>query len=163
MILSQEELFKTVPELRESGKSIVFTNGVFDILHRGHAEYLNSAKKLGEILIVGVNSDLSVKRLKGDGRPVHCEEDRAYLIDSLKAVDYTVVFESDTPIGLIKNIVPDILIKGGDYDPDETDPASKKYIVGSDIVKMNGGRVSVIPLVPFRSTTLSLKKIQDII
>lgn len=162
MILSEKELFKTVPELRKSGKSIIFTNGVFDILHRGHAEYLNSAKKLGEILIVGVNSDLSVKRLKGDGRPVNCESDRAYLIDSLKAVDYTVIFGTDTPLGLIENIVPDILIKGGDYDPDETDPSSKKYIVGSDIVKMNGGRVSVIPLIPFRSTTLTLKKIQDI-
>ncbi|MBN2857902.1 MAG: adenylyltransferase/cytidyltransferase family protein [Candidatus Delongbacteria bacterium] len=162
MILSELELLKIISELRESGKRIVFTNGVFDILHRGHAEYLNSAKKLGEILIVGVNSDLSVKRLKGDGRPVNSEGDRAYLIDSLKAVDYTVVFQSDTPLGLIETIVPDILIKGGDYDPDETDPSNKKYIVGSDIVKMNGGSVSVIPLVPFRSTTLTLKKIQDI-
>jgi len=162
MILYEKDLFNIVRNLKDSGKSIVFTNGVFDILHRGHAEYLNSAKEFGEILIVGVNSDLSVKRLKGDERPVNCEGDRAYLIDSLKAVDFTVVFGSDTPYGLIKNIVPDILIKGGDYDPDETDPANKKYIVGSDIVKMNGGRVSVIPLVPFRSTTLTLKKIQDI-
>ncbi|MDD3044508.1 MAG: adenylyltransferase/cytidyltransferase family protein [Candidatus Delongbacteria bacterium] len=162
MTLSIEDLIKEVKNLKDAGKKIVFTNGVFDILHRGHAEYLNKAAHSGDVLIVGINSDLSVKRLKGENRPVNIEDDRAFLVDSLKAVEFTVIFSADTPYELIADIAPDVLIKGGDYDPEETDPDSKKYIVGSDLVKRAGGTVAVIPLVPSRSTTLTLKKIKDL-
>lgn len=162
MILSKEDLINKVKSFRDSGKKIIFTNGVFDILHRGHAEYLSKAALSGDVLIVGINSDLSVKRLKGENRPVNNEDDRAYLVDSLKAVDFTVIFRTDTPNELIEGIIPDVLIKGGDYDPEETDPDNKKYIVGSDIVRKSGGKIAVIPLVPSRSTTLILKKIRDL-
>ncbi|MGD9706251.1 MAG: adenylyltransferase/cytidyltransferase family protein [Candidatus Delongbacteria bacterium] len=162
MTLFIEDLIKKVKNLKDAGKKIVFTNGVFDILHRGHAEYLNKAADSGDVLIVGINSDLSVKRLKGENRPVNTEDDRAFLVDSLKAVDFTVIFSADTPYELIADIAPDVLIKGGDYDPEETDQDSKKYIVGSDLVRGAGGAVAVIPLVPSRSTTLTLKKIRDL-
>jgi D-beta-D-heptose 7-phosphate kinase/D-beta-D-heptose 1-phosphate adenosyltransferase len=143
------------------GKKVVFTNGVFDILHRGHAEYLRRSKELGDILIVGINSDLSVKRLKGDSRPINTEDDRAYLIDSLKAVDITIIFDEDTPYELIKKVKPACLVKGGDYAPEITDPSDSKYIVGSDLVRKSGGVVKVIDLVPARSTTITLNKIRE--
>ena len=143
------------------GKTIVFTNGVFDILHKGHVDYLNEAKKSGDLLIVGINSDASVKRLKGDDRPINGEGDRSFIIENLKCVDRTIIFDSDTPYDLIKAIEPDILVKGGDYDPNEMDKSSKKYIVGSDIVRERGGSVISIDLTEGRSTTSIIKKAQN--
>lgn len=162
MNVDTEKLNDLMKKIRRDGKTVVFTNGVFDVLHRGHAEYLKKSKELGDILIVGVNDDDSVRRLKGKERPVNCLDDRVYVLNSLKYVDYTVVFNSDTPLELIKMIKPDILVKGGDYDPDITDVSDKKYIVGSDIVKESGGKVTIIDLVEGRSTTNTIKKLKEI-
>jgi rfaE bifunctional protein nucleotidyltransferase chain/domain len=160
VIIKVSGLENILSALRKENRKIVFTNGVFDILHRGHAEYLAKSKLMGDVLIVGVNGDDSVRRLKGDGRPVNQESDRAFLIDSLKSVDYTLVFNEDTPLSLIKSIVPDFLVKGGDYDPDVKDPDDRRYIVGSDIVRAAGGTVAVIGLVPGRSTTNTIEKLK---
>jgi rfaE bifunctional protein nucleotidyltransferase chain/domain len=160
LIININEIEKLTADLKSKGLRIVFTNGVFDILHRGHAQYLLEAKGLGDILIVGVNCDSSVKRLKGESRPVNNESDRAFLIDSLRSVDYTVIFGQDTPYQLIEKIVPDVLVKGGDYDPGVTDILDKRYIVGSDIVRSCGGHVAVIGLVPGRSTTNTIEKLK---
>jgi D-glycero-beta-D-manno-heptose 1-phosphate adenylyltransferase len=118
---------------------IVFTNGCFDILHRGHIEYLSQARDRGDILIIGLNSDTSVKNIKGEGRPVQDETSRAQILASLRFVEAVVLFNEDTPYDLIKVVQPDVLVKGGDYD--------ESTIVGADIVKANGGEVVVIPLV----------------
>ena len=126
-------------------QKIVFTNGCFDILHRGHIEYLSQARDHGDILIIGLNTDASVKRLKGNGRPVQDEMSRALLLASLRIVDAVVLFDEDTPYELVKAIGPDVLVKGGDYTPDT--------IVGADIVTANGGEVVVIPLLQGYSTT----------
>ena len=131
-------------------QKIVFTNGCFDILHRGHIEYLSQARDKGAILIIGLNTDASVKRLKGEGRPVQDETTRALVLASLRIVDAVILFDEDTPYELIKTIQPDVLAKGGDYTPET--------IVGADIVKANGGEVVVIPLVEGYSTTEILKK-----
>ena len=117
-------------------KKIVFTNGCFDILHVGHIRLLNDAKKLGDILVVGINSDFSIKKLKGKDRPINIESDRKIILESLKAVDFVFIFEEDTPLNLIKKIKPNILVKGGDY--------SESNIVGSDFVKNNGGEVKTL-------------------
>lgn len=119
-----------------SNKKIVFTNGCFDILHVGHIRVLNDAKKLGDILVVGINSDFSIKKLKGKDRPINIESDRKIILESLKAVDFVFIFEEDTPLNLIKKIKPNILVKGGDY--------SESNIVGSDFVKNNGGEVKTL-------------------
>ena len=132
-------------QLREQGKALVFTNGVFDILHRGHAEYLAKARQLGDALVVGVNSDASVRRIKGPERPIVPQDDRAYLISMLKPVDWVILFDEDTPETLIRAILPDVLVKGADYRIEE--------IVGYDIVQAHGGRVERIPLTPGRATT----------
>ena len=137
--------------LRDKNKKLVFTNGCFDILHRGHVEYLNEARNLGDYLLVGVNSDASVKKLKGLNRPINNEDDRAYLLDNLKSVDYVIVFEEDTPYNLIKEIVPDILVKGGDWKEED--------IIGSDVVKENGGEVKSLNFVKDYSTTSVIEKI----
>lgn len=124
---------------------IVFTNGCFDILHRGHIEYLSLARDKGEILIIGLNSDASVKRIKGEGRPVQDEDSRALVLASLRIVDAVVLFDEDTPYELIKFVQPDVLVKGGDY--------TEETIVGADIVKASGGEVVVIPFVEGYSTS----------
>lgn len=134
-------------------KIVVFTNGCFDILHRGHAEYLQRAKTLGDVLVVGINSDDSVRRLKGAPRPLVPQEDRAYLLASLAAVDYVSIFDEDTPLELIQTLQPDILVKGGDYRIED--------IVGREVVENRGGRVLTIPLVPNRSTTDLFEKIRN--
>lgn len=162
MNVKLQELTDLINKIRTDGKTVVFTNGVFDVLHRGHAEYLKKSKEFGDILIVGVNDDDSVRRLKGKDRPVNCLDDRLYVLNCLKYVDYTVVFESDTPFELIKLIMPDVLVKGGDYDPDITDASDRKYIVGSDIVKGSGGKVTVVDLVEGRSSTNTIKKLKEI-
>lgn len=130
---------------KQEGKSVVFTNGVFDILHRGHVDYLSKAKALGDILIVGLNSDASVKRIKGELRPIVRQEDRAFVLAGLASVDAVCLFEEDTPFNIISTIIPDTLVKGADYTLDT--------IVGRDVVESAGGSVRTIEFVPDRSTT----------
>lgn len=151
MQLSDTALKERIREWRSEGKTIVFTNGCFDLLHRGHVEYLNTAKKQGDVLIVGINSDRSVKALKGPDRPLVGEEDRAFIIGQLKAVDATILFDEDTPHRLIDDVRPQVLVKGGDYTPAQ--------VVGKDIVEKYGGRVVIVPLTPGKSTTGLLQKI----
>jgi D-beta-D-heptose 7-phosphate kinase/D-beta-D-heptose 1-phosphate adenosyltransferase len=136
--------------LRGSGKRIVFTNGCFDILHAGHARYLLRAAKLGDVLVVGVNGDASVRRLKGKGRPVQGEADRAYLLASLSCVSYVVIFREDTPAALIERVVPHVLVKGGDW--------KGKEIVGAGFVRLRGGSVRFLPFLAGRSTTAILRR-----
>ena len=136
-----------------AGRKIVFTNGCFDILHVGHKRYLEEARSLGELLVVGVNSDDSVRRLKGTDRPVNTERDRVEMLTALNCVDYVIVFEDDTPYDLINRIKPQVLVKGGDYKPED--------VVGKDIVESNGGEVVIIPLVEGKSTTAVIEKIKD--
>lgn len=139
---------------QEKGRKVVFTNGCFDILHRGHVTYLNQARDLGDLLIVGINSDESVKRLKGPERPVNMLEDRAYVLSALKSVDYVIPFEEDTPLNLINLIMPDILVKGGDYTIDR--------IVGAQEVLAHGGSVEIIPFVPGKSTSAIIDTIKTL-
>ena len=153
MIISRKNLHQICEELRKSQLKIVFTNGCFDILHAGHASYLVEARKLGDILIVGLNSDDSVRRLKGELRPINNENDRAMLLDMLKPVDYVTIFDEDTPYELIQLLKPNILVKGGDYMPED--------IVGADIVENSGGEVVVIPLVEGKSTTEIIMRIKE--
>jgi len=145
------ELINKINELKSENKKIVFTNGVFDIIHRGHVEYLMQAKSLGDILIVGLNSDSSVKIIKGNDRPVNKQEDRAFVLSKLKPVDYVVIFEEDNPYALIKIIIPDVLVKGGDWKPEN--------IIGADIVKNNGGSVISLKYVEDYSTTGIINRI----
>lgn len=131
-------------------KKVVFTNGCFDIIHRGHIEYLSKARALGDILVVGLNTDSSARKLKGENRPVQDEMSRALILASFTFVDLVVMFSEETPYNLIKEIIPDILVKGGDYEI--------KDIVGNDIVTRNGGEVKTIPFLHGYSTTNILKK-----
>ena len=150
-LLSREALETKLAEWRSAGETIVFTNGCFDILHRGHVEYLAQAADLGDKLIVGLNTDASVKRLKGENRPVNDEKSRALLLSALQFVDVVVFFDEDTPYELIKQVQPDILVKGNDYKPEE--------IVGYDIVTAKGGKVLTIDLVEGFSTTNIIKRL----
>ncbi len=147
-------LLQQISVWRFHNRRIVFTNGCFDILHKGHAHVLNAASELAydAVVIVGVNSDASVKRLKGEGRPINNENDRAFLLASLYAVSAVVVFNEDTPYELIKAIQPDFLVKGGDYTPET--------IVGADIVQANGGKVVVVPFLQNYSTTNLVDKMK---
>ena len=138
-------------KLKSSGKKVVFTNGVFDLIHAGHVDYLLKAKSWGDILIVGLNSDDSVKRIKGEKRPILIQEERAFILSNLKPVDYVIYFGEDTPKKLISELVPDVLVKGADWPIDE--------IVGKDIVEKNGGIVKAIEFVNEQSTS----KIIDLI
>ncbi|MFT6500512.1 MAG: rfaE bifunctional protein nucleotidyltransferase chain/domain [Crocinitomicaceae bacterium] len=147
---------------RLKNNKVVFTNGCFDILHKGHVSYLAEAASLGNKLVVALNTDASVKRQgKGDDRPVNNEDARSIVMSALGFVDMVVFFDKDTPIDLIEKLRPDILVKGADYDPEETDKTSKSYIVGSDIVIANGGVVKAIPLVEGYSTTSIINKLRD--
>ena len=137
--------------LRREGKRIVFTNGCFDILHAGHAQYLQKAASLGDMLFVGLNSDASVRRLKGEARPVQKASDRAYLLASLACVSYVAIFSEDTPLGLIRDVSPHVLVKGGDW--------KNKDIVGADLVRKSGGKVATIRFLPGRSTTSILARV----
>ncbi|MEP7344409.1 MAG: D-glycero-beta-D-manno-heptose 1-phosphate adenylyltransferase [Gemmatimonadaceae bacterium] len=132
--------------------TVVFTNGVFDLLHPGHVDLLLAARALGDALIVGMNSDASVQRLKGPTRPVRSALDRAYVLAALSPVDAVVFFEQDTPLELVRALEPDVLVKGGDY--------RESTIVGADDVRRRGGRVVVIPLTPGHSTTFTVKRMQ---
>ena len=142
---TRKEISKIVSELKNSGKKIIFTNGCFDIIHAGHVQYLEEAKELGDILIIGLNSDNSVQRLKGKGRPINNETDRAIVLSGFYIIDYVVIFEEDTPYDLIKLIKPDVLVKGGDW--------KVRDIVGSDIVLKNGGEVRSLSFLEGYSTT----------
>ncbi|MBK6951224.1 MAG: adenylyltransferase/cytidyltransferase family protein [Crocinitomicaceae bacterium] len=161
-IVSLNNLVQEISALKSQNKKIVFTNGCFDILHKGHVQYLSLAADLGDVLVVGLNSDASVKRQgKGDDRPVNNSDARALILAGLGFVNFVVEFDDDTPLNLIEAIVPDVLVKGGDYDPLETNADSKKYIVGRDVVLKNNGRVEVIDLVQGFSTTAIIKKLKD--
>ena len=147
---------------RNQGLNVVFTNGVFDLLHVGHLEVLEQAALQGDRLVVGVNSDESVRRLgKGSDRPIHPEVNRARLLRGLRCVDAVVVFEEDTPLQVICSLRPHVLVKGGDYDANCTDVGDSMYMVGSAEVKSWGGRTLAIPLVPGESTTSTLSKIRQ--
>lgn len=142
---------KIIPLLKKQGKKIVFTNGCFDIIHPGHVIYLSEAKKLGDILFIGLNSDNSVKRLKGYKRPIFNENERATILSFLEMVDFICIFNEDTPYELIKLVKPDILVKGGDW--------SVENIVGKDIVESYGGVVANIPYLEGKSTTGIIERI----
>ncbi|MCB0526548.1 MAG: D-glycero-beta-D-manno-heptose 1-phosphate adenylyltransferase [Lewinellaceae bacterium] len=150
-ILNPETLLPAIQHWRNSGEKIVFTNGCFDLLHYGHLHYLSEARELGDRLVVGLNSDASVKRLKGPHRPINDELTRKQMLASLVMVDAVIVFEEDTPFELIRQIVPDLLVKGGDWEPSQ--------IVGSDLVLAAGGQVKSLPFIPGYSTTNLEQKI----
>lgn len=145
------ELIEIVQNLKEQGKKIVFTNGCFDILHIGHIRYLKKAKSLGDILIVGVNSDKSVKRIKSEKRPIISQSDRVEMLSEFLFIDFIIIFEQETPLTIIKKILPDVLVKGGDW--------QIKDIVGNDVVKAIGGKVLSIPLTKGKSTSNIIEKI----
>ncbi len=151
-IYSLDRLLLQVAAHRQAGESIVFTNGCFDLLHIGHIRYLQEAKDLGDRLVVGINSDESVRQLsKGNGRPIIPDIQRAEVVAALDCVDYVIIFTEPDPLNLITAIQPDVLVKGGDWTPER--------IVGRDIVEARGGTVRSIPLTPESSTTLIIKKI----
>jgi D-beta-D-heptose 7-phosphate kinase/D-beta-D-heptose 1-phosphate adenosyltransferase len=139
-------------ELRKTGLSLVFTNGCFDLLHVGHVKQIREAAQFGDRLVVALNSDESVTRLKGETRPLVPLEQRAEVMDAIRWVDYVTAFSEDTPYALISMLVPDVIVKGGDYTPDE--------VVGKDVVEANGGRVVIFPTVPGSSTTALIERIK---
>jgi D-beta-D-heptose 7-phosphate kinase/D-beta-D-heptose 1-phosphate adenosyltransferase len=149
-ILTRDEMLIERQALRDAGKKLVFTNGVFDILHVGHVRYLRLARTLGDALVVAVNSDRSVRELKGEGRPLTTESDRAEILAGLEAVDYVTIFDDVSPRSLIAELLPDVLVKGGDYSLDQ--------IHGREEVEAAGGAVVSLPLVEGMSTTNILKK-----
>ena len=151
-ILSNDSLSKTIDLLRKSDKKVVFTNGCFDLLHPGHLKLLKKAKFFADVLIVGINSDSSVRVLKGEGRPVVNQEDRLVILACLKIVDFVIIFEEETPLNLIKCISPTVLVKGGDYKLSE--------IVGGEHVIKNGGKVKIVKLKEGYSTSKFLKEIK---
>ncbi|HMU42658.1 MAG TPA: D-glycero-beta-D-manno-heptose 1-phosphate adenylyltransferase [Ignavibacteriaceae bacterium] len=151
MIVTLEQIIDIRAKLKSENKKVVFTNGCFDILHSGHIDYLSKSKELGDILIVGLNSDSSIRRIKGERRPIMNEIDRAFILSNLKPVDYVILFDEDTPAEIINQIIPDILVKGADWE------ISK--IIGRDVVEKNGGQVKTITFV----NDISTSKIIDII
>lgn len=160
-ILTLAELTPKLAVWRLKSQRIVFTNGVFDIVHPGHIDYLFSAAEKGNRLVIGINSDASVKTLnKGTDRPINSETSRAVILAALGVVDAVVVFDESTPENLIREIQPNVLVKGGDYDADSTDPNSKQFIVGSDFVRNVGGEVAVIPFLQGFSSTDIIEKIR---
>ena len=137
----------------KDAKRVVFTNGCFDLLHPGHVRYLEDAKALGDVLIVGLNEDDSISRLKGESRPINTLKDRAHMLMGLRAVDMVVSFGEDTPLSLIQTLLPDVLVKGGDYQPDD--------IVGAKEVRAHGGKVVVVPFLEGYSSTRLIQRIQQ--
>jgi len=153
-ILSLEELLPILKDVRKKGGRIVFTNGVFDLLHSGHVAFLSQARSLGELLVVGVNSDASARKVKGKGRPVQSEEARGHILASLEAVDYIVFFDEPTPLRLIRQVRPHILVKGGDYTPQQ--------VVGKNFVQSYGGKVVILPYISGHSTRGLIQKIRSL-
>jgi rfaE bifunctional protein nucleotidyltransferase chain/domain len=153
-LLERSELIRTREALRRKGRSVVFTNGCFDLLHPGHVRYLAEARALGDVLIVALNSDRSVRVLKGEGRPILSEQERAEVVAALQAVDYVTIFDEETPRKLIGELLPDVLVKGGDWALDE--------IIGRDEVESAGGRVLALPYVKGSSTTEIIERIKGL-
>lgn len=153
-IIKIDEVRLKLAKQKADGLKIVFTNGCFDILHKGHITYLYEAKKLGDLLVVGLNSDNSIKRIKGEKRPILSESERAYILSALEMVDFVIIFDEDTPYELIKIVKPDVLVKGGDWDINN--------IVGKDIVESYGGKVLNIPFVEGKSTTNIIERILSV-
>lgn len=152
-VVDQKKLLDIVSELKKQNKTIVTTNGCFDIIHAGHVRYLKHAKKLGDVLIMCLNSDASVQRLKGPTRPLNHQDDRAEVMAALESINYVVIFEEDTPVDILAKIKPDIHVKGGDYSED-TLPETK-------VIKEGGGKIQFIPFVEGRSTTNIINKISQ--
>jgi len=152
IIATESNIEKIIADLKSQGKKIAFTNGCFDILHRGHVEYLEQAKNHADILVLGLNTDNSVRRLKGSSRPYLKEQDRAYIVSRLEAVDVVCLFDEDTPLELLKKVRPDYLIKGGDYRLDQ--------IVGRELVESQGGQVLTIPFIEGKSSTSIIDQIK---
>lgn len=150
-ILDDAGLNRLLTLSRIQSKKIVFTNGCFDILHKGHADYLAKAKSYGDILVLGLNADVSVKKLKGANRPINSQDARAFLLASFHVVDAVILFEEETPYELIKKVNPDVLVKGADYKPEN--------IVGADIVKANGGTIVTVEFLQGYSTTTIINKL----
>ncbi len=150
-ILDAEAMLQQRRALREAGKTLVFTNGCFDLIHAGHVSYLAFARAQGDALVVGLNSDASVRRNKGDLRPIVPQEDRATVLAALECVDYVVVFDDDEPAGLIAELLPDVLVKGEDW---------SHYVSGRDVVEANGGKVVLARMVEGHSTTDIIKRVR---
>jgi len=150
-ILKLSDLVKVLESLREAGKRIVFTNGCFDILHAGHVRYLAAARSKGDVLVLGLNSDVSVKSIKPENRPIVSQDQRAEVLAGLACVDYITIFDEPDPLALIQTIKPDVLIKGADWKETE--------IIGSDVVKLYGGKVIRIEVVPGISTSRIIQRI----
>lgn len=151
-IVSLNKLIELKSSFTKNKQKVVFTNGCFDILHAGHISYLEFAKQQGDILILGLNSDLSVKRNKGDSRPINCEQDRAKVVAALEFIDYVVMFNEDEPIDVITELIPNVLVKGKDW---------AHYVSGREIVEKNGGQVILADMVDGKSTTKIIKKIEN--
>lgn len=149
-IMTADALSRKLASLRAKGKKIVFTNGCFDIIHVGHVDYLSKARSMGDILAIGLNSDSSVRRLKGKGRPINKEEDRAKVLSTLYFVDYVTIFSDDTPELLVRKLRPDIMVKGADW--------RGRKVAGADFVKSRGGKLRFVPFVDGFSTTSLIKK-----
>ena len=152
-ILTKAEMLTERARLKVDGKTLVFTNGAFDLLHLGHVSYLKFAREQGDALVLGLNSDASVKRYKGERRPIVTEPERAHMLASLECIDYVVVFDEDEPKELIGEILPDVLVKGEDW---------AHYVSGREEVEASGGKVVLAPLVKGRSTTNIIEKILDV-
>lgn len=160
-IVSPEQALARIGIWKVKGQKFTFTNGCFDLLHAGHVTYLMSAAETSNRLVVGLNTDASVKRQnKGPERPINNEDARAIVLAALSSVDLVVLFDKDTPLDLIQLLQPDVLAKGADYDPTEQDTTSKKYIVGSDVVRSYGGTVVAIPFVEGFSTSSIVEKMK---
>lgn len=151
-VIKKNALKKMLEKLRKEGKKIAFTNGCFDILHVGHIRYLREAKKTADILVLALNSDSSVRAIKGDKRPLFCEDERAEILAALEFIDFVTIFEELTPLELIIDLKPDVLIKGGDW--------TEEKIVGREEIKKWGGKVAIIPEIAGKSTTNIVEKIK---
>lgn len=151
IIKSRKEIIEIRKQLKQQLKKVVFTNGVFDLIHAGHVDYLVKAKEMGDVLILALNSDESVRRIKGDKRPILLQNERAFVVSNLKPVDYVTFFDEDTPAEIINDLIPDVLVKGADWSIDK--------IVGRDVVEANGGEVKTIDFVNDQSTSKIIQKI----
>ncbi|HRN26332.1 MAG: D-glycero-beta-D-manno-heptose 1-phosphate adenylyltransferase [Ignavibacteriaceae bacterium] len=152
-IKSKNEILLIRNQLKAEGKKVVFTNGCFDLIHSGHVDYLVKSKGMGDVLILALNSDSSIKRIKGDKRPILKQDERAFIVSNLKPVDYVIFFDEDTPAEIINDLIPDVLVKGADWTIDK--------IIGREIVEANGGEVKTIQFVNDQSTSNIIKIIKE--
>ncbi len=152
-IKSNKEIKEIREQLKKQNKKVVFTNGCFDLIHSGHVDYLVKAKEMGDVLILALNTDESIKRIKGDKRPILKQDERAFIVSNLKPVDYVTFFNEDTPAEIISELIPDVLVKGADWSIDK--------IIGRDIVEANGGEVKTIKFVNDQSTSNIIKIIKE--